>query len=155
MQLPSKWISTPLRPPPPHPRPALPLTGPAGALSTLEGGMHRALHSSGSLAVGSNSNLRKPPYASLSPPPTLIGVLQRLRNTDNANRNRTGPTGNNCRSSTRFPLPLGEEISVRRRHARFSFARSRACPIKGMLIKIHVGALGGEKRSIKSHRLIN
>jgi len=89
------------------------------------------------------------------PPPTLIGVLQRLRNTDNANRNRTGPTGNNCRSSTRFPLPLGEEISVRRRHARFSFARSRACPIKGMLIKIHVGALGGEKRSIKSHRLIN
>lgn len=28
----------------------------------LEGGMHRALHSSGSLVIGSNSNLRKPPY---------------------------------------------------------------------------------------------
>jgi len=51
-----------------------------------------------------------------------------------------------------FGFLSAEEISARRRHARLSFSRSRARPIKGMLIKIHVGALAREKRS---HRLIN
>lgn len=123
MQLPSKWISSH----PPHPFPASPAS-PASALSTLEGGMYRALHSSSSLAVGSNSNLRKPPY-----PPTLTGVLLRLCNTNDANRIRPGqPAGNNCRSSARFPLPLAREFSRDNgTHAAQIFEHARVFNLKG------------------------